>query len=151
MVVSPDGSRVAYWSWERDPRRGNAPGPTVHVRDLDTGSDTSDIQSGEPGHGVLPEFSPDGDRIVFEGHTAVGSAEQLFSQPADGSGPAEPFGPAYSYEDRQGFDILPDGRSVAFTTRDGEITVIDIATGAATVLPVRMHATDTPSWQRVAP
>ena len=121
----------------------------MHQRDLTSGEELPvPISSGEPGHGVLPHYLPDGS-LVFEGHKFTGSGEYLFTVPGDGSAPSLPVGPTYSYTDRQGFDVSPDGAKVLFTTRTGQVRTIDLLTGEATPLGLSIAPESMPSWQRL--
>ena len=69
--LSPDGSRIAY-----------ATGGNVRILDLERGINTRVVEDG-----FVPTWTPDGSRITFTSSRT--GAFALYSQTADGSGPAE--------------------------------------------------------------
>lgn len=151
MVVAPDGETVAYWDWEMNPASGEM-GPRIHQRDLTTGAEVMPMMtSGVPGQGNMPHYTPDASAMVFEGSPGPQSSNFLFQGPANGMAPAAQIGPPYSIGERQGFDYRPDGASVAFTTRRGDVWLVDTTTGETRPLVLKVEPGSLPVWQRVAP
>jgi hypothetical protein len=153
--LSPDGTTIAYWSWE--PRGGVAGAPSnafIHLRDLDTGEELpvlfdelgTDHPKGDD-YGLIPRFSPDGTMIVFDGCDRAGDRSGLCYGPVDGSTPARPIGPPYSYQLRTGFEFSPDGTKVMLFLSTKAV-LIDLATDTWTDLAI---SGDFVSWQRLAP
>jgi Tol biopolymer transport system component len=147
-VLSPDGTTIAYWSWEA--KDGGSPDAYVHVRGLVTGQDRRlalDPVS-DPG-ASYPHFSPDGSMLLFDGHShSTPGLNQLIIAPVDGSQPGRAIGPSYYYGSRQGFDFSPDGTKVYLTTTAGT-SIIDVAGDATVETPASILTV--PSWQRLAP
>ena len=120
---SPDGSRIA-------------------VR-VGTGTGSSDIWVLGPGGALArvtaegdneyPEWTPDGRRISFGSRRGAKTYDDLYVQPADGSGPAELLHSTGRHLPEGVW--TPDGRSVVFReTRPGtgrDLGVVDVDDGAA--------------------
>jgi Tol biopolymer transport system component len=81
--VSPDGRQLVI-------ERGNAEGTEVNlwIYDLAGSVAPRQLTYGSGSLSTAPEWTRDGERILFLHRT--GDTETIMSQPADGSGPAEP-------------------------------------------------------------
>jgi len=154
-AISPDGSTVGFWNWE--PRDGTGPSDAyMHMRDVDTGEELSiefdplgaDHPKGDD-YGLLIQFSPDGQYVVFEGCSAGGDS-WLCHGTLDGSRATTPIGPAYDYTERKGFTISPDGRKVLLALTHGS-RIIDVDSGQATPVGILSSDEAAPAWQRLAP
>jgi serine/threonine-protein kinase len=97
--VSPDGQRVAAGIEEGDSQ--------IWVYDL--GRDTLTRLTFEASGSIDPIWTPDGKRIAFKG-----SHNRLFSQPADGSGPAEELTKSELAPNNIPGSFSPDGQVLAF-------------------------------------
>lgn len=145
LQLSADGVTAAYWNWEVS----GVTGPRLHLRNLDTGKEL-DVPFALPsGHGVSPQFTPDGKWVVFESDSVITPGRSsLFYAPVDGSVPAREIGPAFDYTWREGFSILPDGKKVllSFLPTDSHPSVlIDLDGGA----PVELaDVAEGRTWQR---
>lgn len=145
-ALSPDGTTIAYWNWER--KAGTAsPDDYLHMRDLTSGADIP-VAYGSPngGWGKLATISPDGSMVVFQSSLYQAAKRQLYYGPVDGSTPSVPVGPSFLDQDLMGFSISPDGTTLVLGLTD-QVSVIDLATGASRVLP---GMPTMPSWQRAA-
>jgi hypothetical protein len=145
LQLSADGVTAAYWNWEV---RGET-GPKLHLRNLDTGEELGVPFGPRDGHGVSPQFTPDGKWVVFEGDSlASPGLSALFYGPANGSVPAREVGPAFDYTWREGFSILPDGTKVLLSfhpTVTRPSVIIDLNGGP----PVELaDVSDGRTWQR---
>ena len=98
--ISPDGRRVTFGIEEADPQ--------IWTYDLDRDTLTRLTFQGKPN--VDPEWTPDGKQIVFKG-----PANRLFSQPADGSAPAEQLTDAKLGTNNVPGSWSPDGQNLVFT------------------------------------
>ena len=145
LTFSPDGTTVAYWNWEP----GIHGDSNLYQRDLTTGATTAlSLDPVWPWVGLLPRYTPDGASLVFETGPHSSGADlngQLAIAPLDGSVPAMTLGPAYPGDDRESYDISPDGTTLLFDLK-GATWFIDLATGAAT--RSTEYLPDQPSWQR---
>ena len=145
MAFSPDGTTIAYWNFEP----GIKSGFNLYQRDLATGATTP--LSLDPAYawlGFAPHYTPDGTSLVYESgpHPATAGLDgQLVIAPLDGSAPARTLGPAYPGDDRESFDISPDGSTLLFDLK-GATWFIDLATGEAT--RSAEYLPNQPSWQR---
>jgi hypothetical protein len=152
LQLSPDGSTAAYWNWEPD-TSDDGMGPFLHLLDLDTGKQLPVPFGPEDGHGVTPQFSPDGEWVVYEGDSlAVPGRSALLYGPVDGSVPMREIGPSFDYTWRDGFSFLPDGTKVLLALKPDDIhpsVLIDVETGASTEL--EDIADQDRTWQRLAP
>ena len=135
QVWSPDGERIAFLS----DRQGKSGLWMVHA--------TSGAQRPVLPHTDVdgwPVWSADGDHIVF-GHADV--KERLYSVAASG-GAVQPFGP--DTMEAMAPSVSPDGTALTFTTRDfnseGDIVLLDIATGAMTPLSSGYQNVKEDSW-----
>jgi hypothetical protein len=151
LQLSSDGVTAAYWDWEKDSSDDGA-GPFLHLLDLDTGQQLPVPFAPPDGHGVTPQFSPDGRWVVFEGDsTTTPGRSSLIYASVDGTVPAREIGPAFDYTYRDGFSFLPDGTKVLLALTPGNIrpsVIIDVETGAATELEDVYDQDRT--WQRLA-
>jgi dipeptidyl aminopeptidase/acylaminoacyl peptidase len=145
--LSPDGSTIAYWSWEPKDAKATSSDAYLHLRDLTSGDELPLPFAPADHMGVLPHFSPDGTMIVYEGGPPGSGLSQLVYAPVDGSRPSRFIGPEFYYQNRTGFDFSPDGKQVVLSLV-GKNEVIDVATGEATELPgIKTQV----GWQRLAP
>jgi Tol biopolymer transport system component len=97
--VSPDGKRVAAGIEETDSQ--------IWVYDI--GRDTLTRLTFERGANIDPVWTPDGKRIVFKG-----AGNRLFSEPADGSGSAEPLTSSELAVNNVPGSWSPDGQVLTF-------------------------------------
>jgi eukaryotic-like serine/threonine-protein kinase len=107
--VSPDGTRVAL----------DVRDPAADIWIWDLGRETLTRLTFDPGADRSPAWFPDGRRIAFSSQRD-GSAGNLFSQSADGTGTAERLAEAAR-------DVFPTSVSP-----DGSQILINVATGGAT-------------------
>jgi Tol biopolymer transport system component len=144
-AFSPDGRRLALTAQ----RRGR---DVLHVFDVAADKELRrfdlDLESV-----TGPSWSPDGTRLVFSG--SKGGISDLYFINADGTGFRR------LTDDRYG-DLQPqwspDGRTIAFASdrdsasfdllrfRQWRITLIDVQTGATTVLPGQRGLNSNPQW-----
>jgi eukaryotic-like serine/threonine-protein kinase len=124
--LSPDGTRVALDSrdeesdiWIFELARGNLQRLTF-----------------DPGANRAPVWSPDGKRVAYS--RALGNAEDIYWQVADGSGMAEPLTKNSSELQLPLFpsSFAPDGSALLFTAGDDDIWITTIDGTAATSAPV---------------
>ena len=95
-----------------------------------------------------PRFSPDGTSLLFESgpHTDDPNVDsQLVFARLDGSTPPVLLGAPYAHDDRESYDLSPDGTTVLLDLA-GATWFLDTSTGQATKSKVYMP--DQPSWQR---
>jgi Tol biopolymer transport system component len=154
-TLSPDGSQMAFWSWEEN--EAGIAGGRLHVLDFDGSDRVVSLDPAYPESGYKPRFSPDGRSLLFEtgphdqaGMDLVasgGHVSQLVLAPVDGSTPARPMGPWYT-DDQQTPEFSPDGTAILQDRGPGGSWMIDVASGEAVQTPDYLLA---PSWQRLAP
>jgi hypothetical protein len=146
-ALSPDGSRLAYQTW--DGTSGN-----IHVVDVETGRDTTptfepDASSTGPIDDA-PQWSPDGSRFLFIRYLR-GPDNHLAVAPATGGLPVE-IGPAMpNNASPWQAQFSPDGtRILVHYEADGSTWLLD-PTGSTpgTLLPSSIAGVA--SWQRLAP
>ena len=118
-AFSPDGSKMAYASWqnggEDGPRQGR-----IHVLDLDSGTDQLLMFDGSEGTNELdPRFSPDGTTLLFERYMANEGGYRLVVAPLDGN-TATPIGPVHGTGTGWGAatESHPDGTQVLAVYED---------------------------------
>ncbi|MEA2548941.1 MAG: hypothetical protein QOE42_1539 [Chloroflexota bacterium] len=150
---SPDGSKVAYWTWDN-----NTEGLTAktHIVNADG---TVDRELPSPPGAVWnahATWSNDGKRLFLaRGYTSGEDDVRGFVVPADGSGPGVQIAPAGSVETGCCAAWLwsPDdsellGRPTALGN-GVPMVVLNAAGGAVRTAP--MNAISDPTWQRLAP
>jgi len=168
-VVSPDGTKVAFWSQAHDlvPGMPNDVYKNVYVRDLVAGTTelVSVSNGGAPGDldSLMPVFSPDGTKIAFWSQARnltsqstggefqvyvrdlVADTTEMVSVDAAGTGPADGGASSPSFG--------PDGTQVAFQSRGGnlgatdtnntdDVYVRDLDTGTTTLVSRNAAGTD---------
>jgi Tol biopolymer transport system component len=143
--VSPDGSTLAYWSWETI---GGVTDGFTHLRDIDTGEDRIfRFELAEDPQSIgssTPRLSPDGKHIVVQ----QGVETRLAIGAIDGSVPQRAIGPTFSFQTEHAFDFSPDGTKVVLTV--GSTTyLIDASTGEFAETAAKIPRF--PTWQRQAP
>ncbi|HEV2754171.1 MAG TPA: hypothetical protein VG318_00140 [Actinomycetota bacterium] len=137
---SPDRTRIAYVHQQDDPRN-----PDVWVMDAD-GSDKQRLTRG-PRDDELPQWSPDGTRIAWVKTRGDDPIGRIFVMASDGSGKEllvrNATLPRWS----------PDGSRIAFMHKrrcdcatDWELRVIDLGSGAVTVLTDNRSDDLSPAW-----
>jgi serine/threonine-protein kinase len=124
--LSPDGSRVALDSRDEE--------NDIWIFDL--ARETLQRLTSDPGANRAPVWSPDGKRVASS--RALGNAEDIYWQVADGSGMAEPLTNNSSELELPLFpsSFTPDGSALLFTAGDDDIWMTTIDGTAATSAPV---------------
>lgn len=133
---APDGLRVAYVS-------AQGSGNVLQVKNLQTGAVSSLGVSA-----ATPRWAPSGEEIAYVAVTdSYAPAGELRAIKPDGTGsrPLTRNGTPF----RGHFDYSPDGKYIIAATRQGVLTVIDLATGEE--IPVRLPSLDhgllAPAWK----
>jgi len=124
--LSPDGTRVALDSRDEE--------NDIWIFDL--ARETLQRLTFDPGANRAPVWSPDGKRVASS--RALGNAEDIYWQVADGSGVAEPLTNNSSELELPLFpsSFAPDGSALLFTAGDDDIWITTIDGTAATSAPV---------------
>ncbi len=124
--LSPDGTRVALDSRDEE--------NDIWIFDL--ARETLQRLTFDPGANRAPVWSPDGKRVASS--RAIGSAEDIYWQVADGSGMAEPLTNNSSELGLPLFpsSFTPDGSALLLTAGDDDIWITTIDGTAATSAPV---------------
>ncbi len=130
---SPDGATIAFTRVDAEQE-----GTAVATVPADGGA-VQDVVPVEPGVTVLsPAWSPDGSRLAYLRRTPTADdplgGGTIWTVAADGSDPVE-VGPAP--EDSIGLDWHPGGSRLLVSSSaidDGSLSVVDLATGATSVL-----------------
>ena len=143
-ILSQDGSLVTF------ARSGGVSDNGIHVLGVDSGVDrllefdgSVDIQA------ALPQFSPDGTRLVFQRY--AGGKNQLAVVPLDGGGKAAPIGPVQADGGATpSLSFSPDG-SMVLVTYPTEGKTWLLATNGGSDRQVSWPGTKFQSWQRLAP
>jgi TolB protein len=133
-AFSPDGSQIAM-TLSKD---GN---PEIYVMPSNGGSPTRITRT--RGSETSPSWSPTGDRLVYSSDDR--GSPQLFVSSASGGNDVDHLITNFSYCTKP--DWSPDGKSIAFTTRQGgqfSIVVYDVANRSARL--VSPSAGQDPSW-----
>ena len=108
--ISPDGRRIAVATWIGE----------IWIYDLARNSRVR-----LPRTKVVPDdflaWTPDGERVAFEGYPAVGSGMQIVWQKTDGGSEAELLVSEGTFEKHPG-SFTPDGRTLAWTQVMGRET-----------------------------
>jgi hypothetical protein len=147
-ALSPDGSKIAYATWEA----GDGLQGRIHVTDIHTGVDTlvtGDLQDGQTW--LSPVFSPDGDHLLVDRFFGGASTYNVVVIRADGVGSPVVLGPAHSGANNQTAIKMfsPDGSKVIARFPDESKTwLFDATTGTGQYLP--WATTEFISWQRAA-
>ena len=145
---SPDGSKVTYASWQGG---GKDTQGRIHVVDVDSGEDRVVMFEGSEGSEELdPQFSPDGDSLIFERYEPGDAGYQLVVGALDGSGRAQPIGPRHSTgTSGAAVEFSPDGSQVlAVYNDDGAAWLLDVDGGSEQRLG---WSSGSATWQRLAP
>jgi Tol biopolymer transport system component len=152
-ALSPDGSKLAYATWDS----GDGRGERIHVLDIDAELDrpiTTDTAAQLIWQGA--QFSPDGTKILTTRNIPNAYTYRLAVIPSDGVGAVVLLGGDHTSSsggvDTGGADYLfsPDGTKVyAFYRDDSTTWLFDAATG--TGQEVHWPASGYISWQRLAP
>ena len=143
-ILSPDGTLVAFARW------GAASDDGIHVLGVDSGVDRLLAFDGSVDtEEKLPQFSPDGARLVFQRY--VGGKYQLVVEPVAGGGKAVPIGPLQPDAAADPFlSFSPDGSQVLVTyPTDGKTWLL--GTNGGSDRQVSWPGTKVQSWQRLAP
>ena len=133
---APDGTRIAY-------ANASVSGSVLHVRNLQTGATSSLGVTA-----ATPRWAPSGEEIAYIALTdTYALAGELRAIKPDGTGSRALTRSATPY--RGPFDYSPDGKYIIAATRQGVLTVIDLATGEE--IPVRLpslgHGLLAPAWK----
>jgi Tol biopolymer transport system component len=146
-TVSPDGTRIAYFTVPR-PRRLDVPIPPsrIHIAKLDGSGDLAITPPRRDS--VDPDWSPDGRRIVYVEVRLVGRREQLQTRlaviNADGTGRRALT--AFGAPNEANPKWMPDGQTIVFERERERGTRSDIyAISANGGTPWAMLAT--PAWE----
>jgi dipeptidyl aminopeptidase/acylaminoacyl peptidase len=138
--VSPDGTRLAWLSWNHP--RMPWDGTELWVADIDSDGrpGPATLVAGGPTESIAqPEWAPDGSLVLVSDRTGWWN---LYRQPADALGNADATVPLLPMEaefaepawvfGRSCYAIAPDGRILASYTRNGDahLLLLDPATGA---------------------
>jgi hypothetical protein len=150
---SPDGSKVAYWTWGGD---ADGLSSKTHVVNADgTGDREVPVPPGAVWN-AHATWSNDGKRLFLaEGFTADESDVRGFVVPADGTGPGVQIAPAGSVETNCCAAWLwsPDDSELlgrpASLTGGAPMLILDAAGGPVRTVPG--DAISDPTWQRRAP
>jgi len=109
--VSPDGTRVAFWS--SDPTQGgSALSGDIWLYDLARGTLTRMSSDSLEQFWVL--WDPDGTRLVFTAGNATSGNLGLYSQPADATTPAERLTTVDAPRWQQPYSVTADGSVLLF-------------------------------------
>ena len=131
--LSPDGTRLAVRIVSLDPQ--SAGQSLLWVYDVASGAA---LRLTNEGTVQAPVWTPDSSRIVFAWNVG-GEGVELYSVPADGSGPPEALSPNAVGEAGGPTAITPDGRTLIFTRIFGggrlEVWELDLD-GGGTARPV---------------
>ena len=146
FVLSPDGSKAAYYNWEPGVTPGR--GMHGHVVDLTTGKDVRLLFDRAATDEGLPRFLADG-RILMRVDDNLDDWSALLVGPADGSGGGKQVGPAFARDASVAWLVSPDGDSVLLFVAGRGTKRISIATGE--VVDTDIDVPDSWSWQRRAP
>lgn len=143
-TLSPDGTLIAF------ARLGGESDDGIHILGIDSGVDRLLAFDGSVDTLVyLPQFSPDGARLVFQRY--VGGKYQLAIVPVEGGGKPRPIGPIEV--DGAADPVMafsPDGSMVLATyPTDGKTWLL--GTSGAGDRQVPWAGTKYQSWQRLAP
>jgi Tol biopolymer transport system component len=145
--LSPDGSLLAYATWEDGPGLQGR----IHVVDIDSGRDrllTRDLSDGYTW--LSPQFSPDGRTLLEERYDADGMYSMAILS-VDGGQPAAVLGaPHPEGTNGAAAHFSPDGTKILLTYRDDGSTWL-LARDGTTQEQVAWPATEMESWQRLAP
>jgi Tol biopolymer transport system component len=141
-ALSPDGTKLAYATWEPDGVQGR-----IRIVDIDTGGDhtlTPDVYDGYVWQN--PWFSPDGTHVLLPRYLKGTYSSQVAVLPTDGSGVATVMGPATENPPADAM-FSPDGTKIIATYANARATWIFDADGSngheAPFLAIRGQ-----TWQR---
>jgi Tol biopolymer transport system component len=139
LAISHDGRSLAYRAARTDPG-----GPTAVIRivQLDTGA-KRDLTPGVVVGFRGISWTPDDSRLVFATSDSKGKRTTFASVPVSG-GPATPFAEGLSLAHVIGSRLHPDGRRLAFTSRQG----VDEIWALENFLPVDGSASTSPAARR---
>ena len=151
---SPDGSHIAYWSWDQGADGMSA---QTHVVAADGSGDRLLPSPAGAVWNAHATWSNDGTRIfIVRGFTPDTSDVRGWVVPADGSGVGTEVSPAGTAETEccGAWSWSPDdsqiiGRSTGLGGTAVRPFIIDVA--ARTARPAPWTSTSDPSWQRIAP
>jgi hypothetical protein len=147
-ALAPDGSKIAYSSWEQ----GDGLQGRIHIKDLKSGVDTlvtSDLEDGQTW--LSPVFSPDGNHLLVDRFFGGGATFNMTVIRADGLGSPVVLGPAHSGLDNGAAIKMfsPDGtKAIVRFGDDAKTWLFDTTTGEGQYLP--WATTEFLSWQRAA-
>jgi Tol biopolymer transport system component len=141
-VLSPDGQRIAYMS--RGDQASNPEGDwEIYVINADGSANKNLTNNGAGVDDLVPDFSPDGQRIAYQSRGAQnsngeGDSEVYVMNATDGSGQRN-LSNNYLTIDDYDADFSPDGTKIAYASRgsqasnpegDGEIFVMSALDGS---------------------
>ena len=142
-ALSPDGRKIAFVKMTNSNAAPEDQSLDIFVADVDAGNVTRLTHT--PGHEHVPQWSPDGTKIVYD-LTPVGGAGDIWVMNANGtdkrrltSDPANESHPSFS----------PDGTEILFASRrdgDNEIYVMDASGGNLRRLTSNSASDWSPSW-----
>jgi len=138
--VSPDSRHVMYGVWDPVAKM-----ETLRLLDLGTGTDEALPRTGAQYGEGSGAFSPDGSLVAFRGYEDSGY--RLYVVLADGS--AEPRALTGITPGEAWYEFSPDGKKIILNRFGNGTLLIDVASGAADMLPDTVEEPAT--WQRLAP
>jgi len=143
-ALSPDGTKLAYATWEPDGVEGR-----IRIVDIDTGGDRTLTPGSHDGYvWQNPWFAPDGDHLLLQRFDQGTDISRVAILATDGSGAAVVMGPATGNPPADA-QYSPDGTSIIATYSDAKATWMFDADGSngreAPFVAIRGE-----SWQRLA-
>jgi Tol biopolymer transport system component len=147
-ALSPDGTQIAYSTWENNVMDGRLDGWS-HILNLADGRDQQ-VRFGALDAEIKGKFSPDGTKMVFEQQRILSNGDwdrriAISSSSGDDQG-SIPIGPAFGHDATYAFGFSPDGAQVF--VQIGPTTRIYRASDG-TALGSDLDMSFPPSWQRL--
>jgi Tol biopolymer transport system component len=116
-ALSPDGSRLAYATWEPDGVEGR-----IRIVDIDTGGDHTLTPGSHDGYvWQNPWFSPDGTHLLLDRFIQGTDTSQVAILATDGSGASTVMGPTTQNPAADAM-YSPDGTTITATYSNAKVT-----------------------------